>query len=381
MNTEKLYYKDPYLTSFDATVISSAPTDGGFLVILDRTAFFPEEGGQSADVGYIGDARVRDVYERDGRIYHVTDAEPVLGAVVSCRIEFNERYEKMKCHTAEHILCGIIHSAYGFDNVGFHLGSEEVVFDVSGVMDAQMISWTEAMANRSVAENHEVRAYFPSPSELEDLEYRAKLDIRENVRIVEIGTVDKCACCAPHVRFTGEIGIIKILGFEKHRGGTRIRMTAGLRALADYRARLAEIQKISELLCTPQSEVASGVERLVHENEELRFKIKSAALRSARAAAADLSPTDGNAICYDPDFGMEELRELSKAAAGKVGGMLIALGGNEGDIKYVITSATCDLRAVAKEMNLSLLGRGGGRAEMLQGSFGAPLEKIKEYFK
>ena len=205
--TEKLYYISAYTSKFSATVVSFFTEGDKLLAVLDKTAFFPEEGGQSADTGMIGGACVIDVTERDGIIYHTVDTPLTVGETVECTIDFAERYEKMKCHTAEHILCGIMHKLYGAENIGFHLGDDVVTFDVSPVLTRADLDRVEDIANRIIAENVDVVASFPTREELCALEYRAKLDLTENVRIVSIGDYDKCACCAPHVEKTGEIGL------------------------------------------------------------------------------------------------------------------------------------------------------------------------------
>lgn len=380
MKTEKLYYKDAYLSEHSATVIGCESTDRGYAIELDRTAFFPNEGGQESDGGSIGGARVLYVYETDGRIIHLTDAPLSVGSTVDCRIDFAQRYEKMKCHTAEHILCGIIHRHFDFDNVGFHLSSGEAVFDIGGVLDRAAIDLVEEEANRAVAANIPVRVYFPSAEELATLEYRSKLELTDGVRIVEIPDVDSCACCAPHVAATGEIGVIKLIAFEKHRGGTRIRMVAGLCALADYRARLDAVARISELLCAPQSDVAAAVEALLGENEALRASIKEAALAAAHDAADSIAETDGNAVYHFPRFGVDELREIARLSCGRVGGILVLLGGMDGELKYVITSGSVDLRSMSRQINSALCGRGGGRPEIIQGSFAVEAGVVREYF-
>ncbi len=378
--TEKLYYRDAYIREFNATVLSVTAEKRGYCVLLDKTAFFPEEGGQSADTGYIGDSRVFDARELDGEIYHYTDSAPAVGECVPCRIDFGERLEKMKLHTAEHILCGVFHGMGGYENVGFHLSGGTVVFDINAVLTADEIDEAELAANRIVAENAEVRAYFPSENELSGLSYRSKLELTENVRIVEIGDYDRCACCAPHVARTGEIGLIKILSFEKHRGGTRITMVAGESALLDYRARCVAARRISALTSTPQADIADAVEALRDECETLRAELKAKGLLMVEVIADGFKPTEGNAVLYHPQLNMDELRELAKLLTPRIGGILVALGGEAGDYKYVISSGTVDLRARAKEINAALSGRGGGRPEMLQGTFAAPLDAIREYF-
>ena len=378
--TEKLYYENAYLKSFTANVLMVTPVEGGYDVILDKTAFFPEEGGQSADTGFIGDSAVIHVYEKDGTVHHITSTEPSMGEA-NCVINFDERFVKMQCHTAEHILCGIIHTLFGLDNVGFHLGDDEVVFDVSGVLDREQLDRVEALANEAVFANLKVETLFPTSEELLGIKYRAKLDITEGVRLVKIGDVDTCACCAPHVSSTGEIGLIKILDFMKHRGGTRIWMVAGKRALMDYRARYENIKAISGMLSTPQLDTAETLKSYMAENDVMRASLKQARIRISELEAEKIQPTDGSAVFYLPDFTIPELIAFSNVANKKVGNLTVALSGIDGDYKYVISSNTADLRQMAKEINTALGGRGGGRAEMIQGSFSATLEDIKNYFK
>ncbi len=378
--TKKLYYENAYTSDFYASVISIEWVDGGYDVILDKTAFFPEEGGQSADTGYIAESRVLNVYENDGVIHHITDTEPTLGEHW-CSVDFDLRFEKMQCHTAEHILCGIIHSLFGFDNVGFHLGDDEVTFDVSGVLDREQLDRVEEMANEVVFSNIQVEAFFPPERKLPYIKYRSKLDIAEGVRLVRIGEVDTCACCAPHVSATGEIGVIKILDFMKHRGGTRIWMAAGKRALIDYRRRYENIKKISGMLSTPQSDVAVTLESYISDSEEIKAALKSARLKIAELYAMTVEPTEGNLVILLPDLTIPELIAFSNIANKKIKGMLVALSGVENDYKYVISSNSVDLRSKSKDINSALCGRGGGRPEMIQGSFNTSIDKIKEYFK
>ena len=377
--TEKLYYKDAYIRDFSADVVLVTEREDGFAVVLDRTAFFPEEGGQSADGGVIDGCRVLQVFEQDGVIYHITDKRPRDGHV-HCELDFEARFDKMQCHTAEHLLCGIIHRLFGYNNVGFHLGDDEVTFDIDAVLTREQLDEVERLANKAVFDNIRVTTEFPASEELSALEYRSKLDITEGVRLVRIGDVDTCACCAPHVALTGEIGLIKILDFMKHRGGTRIFMVAGGRALSDYRDRYVNIKRISAMLCEPQATVAAGLEKYMADTDALRLELKNARAALASAEARAVAETDGNAVVLLDGFSMEDLRQFSNAAIERVGGILVALSGAEGDYKYVMTSRTADLSAVVKQANAALSGRGGGRGGMVQGTFLSTLEQIKAYF-
>ncbi len=378
--TEKLYYIDAYIKEFSATIVDSYSDGERYVAILDRTAFFPEEGGQSADGGVIGVANVLDVREKDGVIRHYVDHPLEIGVTYDCKINFGERFEKMQCHTAEHIISGTIKKLYGLDNVGFHLGATEVTMDVNGYLTREQLDGIELIANRAVFDNVAVTASFPNADELKALDYRSKLDLSENVRIVEIEGYDLCACCAPHVSHTGEIGLIKILDFEKHRGGIRINIAAGYRALFDYREKYANVLKASALFSEPQSTVANAAESFLASYEELKGMLKAARLNNARLEASIIPKTDGSLVCYYPDLSADEMREIANLAKEKVGRIFVVLTGTDGIYKYIMTSNSVDLASVFKQINTDLCGRGGGRDNMIQGSFGVSVDKIKTYF-
>ena len=378
--TEKLYYKDAYLAEFSATVLACDVVDGGYRIVLDKTAFFPEEGGQYSDTGYIENVRVEDVREKDGIIYHIAREPVTVGATLECGIDFADRYEKMQCHTAEHIISGLIHKHFGFDNVGFHLGDDYVTMDISGVLSRTELDMIEDLANAVVFENVAVISEFPTPDELPTMDYRAKLDLTENVRIVRIGEYDACACCAPHVARSGECGLIKILDFQKLRGGIRMFITAGRRALAYFRAMFNSASEISQLLSVPKEEISDGVSKLAEALAKERADFKAYRLSSAKARAAAIEHTAGNLVLHFADLEGEELRAFASEAMSSVDGILVTLGGSDSAYKYVIASNSTDLRAASRDINAALGGRGGGSPTMIQGSFTADLDTIKAYF-
>ncbi len=378
--TEKLYYLDPYIREFTANVLYCERCDKGFLTVLDRTAFFPEEGGQSADTGYIGAAKVWDVYEKNRTVYHITDREPGFGSV-ECKLDFDERFEKMQLHSAEHILCGIIHRLYGLENVGFHIGKDVVTFDISAPLTRRELDEVETLANEAVFSNIKIETFFPDEEELSKMEYRSKLDISEDVRIVKIGDIDSCACCAPHVNRTGEIGIVKILDFEKHRGGLRIYMVAGRRALFDYRTKYENIQKISALLSTPQHQTAEELLRYMNDSEQMKLENKNLRIKAAEKLADSYPDECGNSVVVLNGFSSEEMRAFANAYKSRVSGYLVTLCGEDASFRYIIMKNKSDLSSDIKEINKALSGRGGGRGEMVSGTFSSTLQEINNYFK
>ena len=257
--TKKLYDADSHLFEFDAAVLSCTPVKDRYAVTLDQTAFFPEGGGQYADTGKLDAARVLDVQEENGGIVHYTDRPLDVGAAVHGTLETEQRFRRMQNHSGEHIVSGLVHTLFGLDNVGFHLGDDDMTVDYNGTLTRDDLDRVETMANQVVARNIPILTQYPDPQILPTLQYRSKLELTENVRIVTIGDVDCCACCAPHVAFTGEIGVIKILDFERYKGGVRCHMLCGETALEDYRDKYRNVQSVSLALCVPQNETAQGV--------------------------------------------------------------------------------------------------------------------------
>ena len=209
--TEKLYYEESHLKTFKAKVISCEPCGEVYRAVLDRTAFFPEGGGQAADTGYLGDIQVTDVKEKNGIIYHTIAENIIPGTEVEGRIDWELRFSRMQQHTGEHIVSGLIHGRFGYDNVGFHLGEEVCTLDLSGPLTKEQLREIEYAANEAVFANIPVEICYPSKEELVSMEYRSKIEIEGQVRIVTIPGYDVCACCAPHVKRTGEIGLIKFV--------------------------------------------------------------------------------------------------------------------------------------------------------------------------
>ena len=381
MKTERLFDKSSKIDRFEAVVLSCEQIEEGkYAVALDKTAFFPNEGGQSCDTGVICGAKVLSVDEENGIITHTLDKALEKGQVVECQLDFMDRFKKMQNHTAEHIVSGLIHSAYGFDNVGFHLGDGYMTADFNGELTQEMLEDIEYKANLVVAACKQIKTYYPDEETLRSMAYRSKLDFYENVRIVEIEDTDKCACCAPHVENTGEVGIIKVLDAIRYKGGTRITMIAGLDALADYKARLSEIKHISMAISAKQSEVAEGVDRLLDEMGKLKGTVSSLKREIMNMKLEGMENTDGSIILFEEFDDMLALRNLANDAVKKCGKVFAVFSKSDDGYKYIIASNTLDLKALSREINAAIDGRGGGSKQMIQGSCTASEETIKAYF-
>ena len=381
--TEKLYEKDGSIFVFDATVLSCEPTKNGFAVTLDRTAFFPGGGGQECDVGKLGGVPVTGAALEVDRVIHFTTAPLSVGSRVSGEVDRSTRFPRMQCHTAEHIVSGLIHARCGYDNVGFHLGQDEVTMDFNGELTREQLDGIEDLANAVVYADVPVTISFPSSDELPRLSYRSKLDLTENVRLVTIEGVDVCACCAPHVNRTGEIGLIRLLGFIRYKGGIRIRLVAGERALADYRARCREAETVSALLSVPQEKIADGVTRALSASDSLAQSNAALRKRVAELLTDGLAETDGNRVFFltgaedHPDVA----RHLANSAVKATGGIVAVLyGESERGFRYLLASEKVDLRAALPEINRALSGRGGGKPGMAEGTFSASRAEIERFF-
>ena len=378
--TTKLYEEDSHLREFSARVLDCRKEGDGWAVILDRTALFPEGGGQEGDRGELENVRVLDTRIRDGEILHLTDGPLEPGSTAVGRLDWDLRFRRMQDHSGEHIVSGLVYQKYGYNNVGFHLGDGEVTLDFSGELTGPQLEEIELLANRAVTANLPVQTWYPDEEELAATEYRSKLDLTENVRLVRIPGIDTCACCAPHVKRTGEIGLIKILDFMRHRGGVRIHILCGMDALADYGARYRVTREISALLSAKQLETPGAVRRTLEELDAAKRQLGEERLRSALEKAAALEPTEGNICLFFPELDMRALRELVNAGMEKCTGVCAAFTGGDGDWKFIIGSRRVDLKQETKTILAGIRGRGGGSPEMIQGSAAGSREEIEAWF-
>ena len=378
--TKKLYYEDSHLFSFSAQVLQCEQNKGRWEIVLDRTAFFPEGGGQPGDTGRLGTANVTDTHERGGEVVHYCDRPLEPGSVVEGELDREKRLCRMQNHSGEHILSGTAHRLYGCENVGFHMGEHDMTIDFDKELSAEELKEIETRANEAVRENLPVNVFFPSADVLSTLEYRSKKELSGDVRIVEIPGVDRCACCAPHVSRTGEVGIIKVLNFERHRGGIRLSLACGMWALEDSRQKLQSVGEISALLSARREAVAPAVERLMHERDALKEKNAMLAIELVKLKAALQPETDGSICLFETVSDEIAMRELVNLLMERCDGLAaVFFPGEAGVWRYIIGSRNIDLRKAAKRINAGIGGRGGGRPEMIQGSAAASESEIQKF--
>ena len=381
METEKLYYADPFLKEFTATVLDCQAGKNGYTVTLDRTAFYPEGGGQPADHGTLDGAAVTDVHEKNGVIFHNVDRAVEIGKTVSGFIDWARRFDHMQQHSGEHICSGLICGRYGCDNVGFHMGTDIVTIDFNADIPWEELLEIEGQANRYIQEDHPIDIQFHRGAELDAIDYRSKKPLEGDVRIVAFPGADCCACCGTHVLRSGQVGLVKFLSVQKFREGVRIELLCGQRAL-DYLSRTWEQAKtIGQHLSVKPVDAAAAVERL--EGELSALKMRCAGLEEAVfAGIAAEQAGKGNVLLFQPPMKPDSVRKLADAVSKACGGLAAVFAGEGSHYAYALGRADGqDISAAVKALNGALHGRGGGRNGFAQGSVEAAQSAIEAFFK
>lgn len=380
IRTRKLYYEDAYKTDFTAKVVSANAGD----IVLDRTAFFPEEGGQSADTGVLGGFRVADVKIKDGEIHHLLEdrnASFEAGTEISGRIDWQHRFSNMQQHSGEHIFSGLVHSTYGFDNVGFHLSDNEVTLDFNGVIGPDGIRDIERRANEIIFRNIPSEIRFLSGEEAKTAEYRSKIDLDDEIRVVTYPGVDACACCAPHVALTGEIGCLKVVGLQNYKGGIRVSILCGMRAMEVFFHDRDILEKTANYLSNSTDEVYHLVVKARTELAETKAALAEAAKKLVQVRIDQIPAGDGNAVLFEESLDAGAMRSAVNSLVQKKNGFCGVFAGSDADgYRYVIGKQGGDARTINNELRKKFGARGGGKPEMVQGSVTASRADIETLF-
>ncbi len=388
--THKLYYDDTHITDFSATVLSveKDPETGNLFVTLDKTAFFPEEGGQKADTGTINGFPVLDVQIKNDILTHIlpSKAEGALtqNSIINGQVNWEQRFDFMQQHSGEHILSGLAHAKYGCKNVGFHLGFEEVTLDFDKVLTLEQVRELETEANKVIYQNLPIIVSFPSKEMLAAMDYRSKIELEGDIRIVEIPGVDLCACCAPHAETTGQIGMLKVTALQNHRGGVRINILCGMRALKDYTKQQDYVSDITVLLSAKPEKIGDSVRRVKNESQERQERINTlqAKLLSLRIESLQSSATtsqEAPLFLFEDKMDAKALRDaVNLLTANRDGFCGIFSGNDEDGYFYVIGSRNLDCRNMANLLRDKYGAKGGGSALMVQGTVIAPQTLLQE---
>ena len=395
--TEELYYTSAYITEFFAKVISCNKADNGYEIILDRTAFFPEQGGQGCDNGVlelvndnmtndsgalqsvkVQHVSIEQTHGDNGEIIttirHLVDKEIPAGESVHGIIDWNHRFSNMQQHTGEHIFSGLVNSKFGYDNVGFHLSDSEVTMDYNGVLSADDVKELELLANQAIWDNLEVLCDFPSNEDLLKIPYRSKKELEGDVRIVTIPGIDICACCAPHVLKTGEIGMLKVVGLQNYKGGVRVNILCGRRALEYIQGEHEIVSELSGMLTTSADKVITSVKRAFEDNTALKAELNKARESLIDIEIAEIleeNPGEDIMIAKDDSYDSNMMRKFVNGLTEKRIGFCGVFAGNaEKGYRFIIGSGTGDkdCRELCNKLRSEYGAKGGGSPKMIQGS-------------
>ncbi|MBE6983517.1 MAG: alanyl-tRNA editing protein [Ruminococcaceae bacterium] len=378
---KKLFYEDSHKTTFSARVTGCREAEKGFLITLDATAFYPEGGGQACDLGALGCARVLDVQEKEGEIFHLCDKALPVGLLVEGRIDWKRRFDLMQQHTGEHILSGIIHDRYGYANSGFHIGAEVLEVDFDGPIPAEDLPELEWAVNKAIWENVPVKCYVPSPEELPAVPYRTKRALPWPVRIVEVKNYDLCACCGIHTKHTGEVGLVKLLSCVKFHQGVRIEMVCGSRALKLMSAIYDQNRQVSAAFSARPLETGEAAR---HMNEVLsQEKYRTVATQKKYfSLLAEKFRNTGLAVCFEEDLAPAGVRELSSTIAEVCGGVAAVFSGQDGTgYSLCLAGEATQVKAIGTALSANLSARGGGKPGFYQGNAQANKAEILSFFE
>lgn len=378
MHTEKLFYEDCHLYDFSATVQSCEKVEKGYLVTLDATAFYPEGGGQAYDLGTLGQANVLDVQEKEGEIYHLCDKPLAPGTTVEGHIDHGRRFDLMQQHSGEHIVSGIICNMFHCHNVGFHVGKDVMEIDFDAPITPKKLGQIELLANEAVQKNLPIRCYYPEKEELSSIPYRSKKALDWPVRIVEIPGYDICACCGVHVEKTGEIGLIKLLSCVKLRGGVRLQLVCGRRAVMQMQEIFAQNTLVCQAFSAKPTETGAAAQRM---NETLaQWKLKANSLQSRIfQITAGHYKNAKNAVHFEENLNGNQLRELADAMARVCNGWVAAVTGDEQGCTLCLMGT--DLAPIIEQLKANFPLRGGGKPGTFQGSAEADAKQITSFLQ
>ena len=381
MKTRRLFYEDVYIKEFEAIVLSCEEREGRYYTILNETAFYPEGGGQPADKGTIENEPVLDVQYIDGELCHITEKPFEIGSQVVGRIDWDWRFDLMQQHSGEHIVSGMIHEKYGYENVGFHMGEKVITIDLSGMLTWEQVMEIERKVNIYIWMNQKVNIFYPDERQRKFIPYRSKKELTGEIRLVEFPGADLCACCGLHVTHASQIGLVKILSCKKFRDGVRMEMLSGKRALEYLSESAAQNSQIAVSLSVKESETEEAVDRLLKEVYDLKGQLAQEKQKNFVAKAATCTGK-GNVFLIENEMEAAEVRKCTDTILDTCGGIAALFAGNdENGYKYAVGQRDGEVRELVKQLNSQLNGRGGGKPFFAQGSAKTTKKEIESFFK
>ena len=379
MDHRKLYYADSHLKEFSATVTGCTEAKGGWAVTLDATAFYPTGGGQNCDLGTLGGVNVLDVKEQGEEIIHLCDAPLEIGSTVEGAIDWERRFDHMQQHSGEHLVMGQVYQKFGYHNVGFHMGTGIVTIDLDGPVTWDELLEIERKVNRIIWENRPVKTWYPSPEELPSVNYRSKKALPWPVRIVEFSGADVCACCGTHVKFTGEIGMVKFVSCIKFKEGVRIEMASGKRAMELFQNIFEQNRQVSQTFSAKILETGAAARKFNELLNQEKYRATGLQRKMFAVIAAGYAGK-AQAVHFEEGLNPGQVRELADAIAEKAETAIVYSGTDETGYSICIISKSADTRELGKAVNAQLNGRGGGKPGAFQGSIRATKAQIETFF-
>jgi alanyl-tRNA synthetase len=376
--TEHLYYEDPLLLSFEARVLSHASWKGAPSVILDKSAFYAEAGGQMADRGELAGHAVIDVQiDDDEMVHHVLEggALPDIGATVAGKIDYPRRRLHMALHTGQHMISQAITEIAGANTVSARLGETTCTIDLDrDAVDERKVAEAEGLVNRVIDDDVVVRAYFPTREELAALPLRSAPKVFDRIRVVSVGSFDHTPCGGTHCKSSAQVGVVRVVGFERNKGKARVIFNCGARARGDLFAESSALREAARALGVGPRDVPAGLERVRRELSEAREALDRSQARVAEHVGVALvaeAAASGRVVAALDDTGAELLRTLAGRITAAAPEAVAFLAGKTADGLAVIVArgaaSKFDAGAFLKKATAQTGGRGGGRPERAEG--------------
>ncbi|MCR5719650.1 MAG: alanyl-tRNA editing protein [Lachnospiraceae bacterium] len=379
IKTKELYYEDQYMKSFTATVLECTEKGADYIIVLDQTAFFPEQGGQSSDTGLIAGIPVSKVTISDGIIYHYCNDAVPEGFLVECTVDFDRRFSFMQCHSGEHMFSGTVHNLLGGENVGFHLSDNTATMDFNIKLTKEELRKVETIVNQKIWENAPIIYRYPTLEEAKELDFRCKIDLMEGIRIVVIPGVDACACCAPHVAHTGEIGLFKVTGTESKKDGIRVHFAAGQRALEYINSLCDCATDTASYLSVSSLNLLETVKGMKEDSQNLKFKLSGLSEALLIKDAEALFSSEPNICLFADDIDMNTARRIVNKLMPTREGYVGVFIPSSNRHNFIIGSNTKDCTKLCSLLSEKYDLKAGGSASMIQGSTAESKETILHF--
>jgi alanyl-tRNA synthetase len=385
--TQRLYYDDPYLTSFSGKVLECREKEGKWAIRLDRSAFYPTSGGQPYDTGRLGSANIQDVYVENADVWHVTDAPLEVGAEVRGEIDWERRFDHMQQHAGEHMLANAVYRLMNGTTIGLHLGADISTIDVvlpggDTNISAEMLRRLEDDVNEKIQRDVTIRQWFPDPEELARLPLRKKPTVDEHIRVVQIGDLEFCACGGTHPSTAGQIGLVKIVDARPSRGKLRLGFVCGKRAFELLRRDYDILHQAANSVSAATDDVPAIILQLQKQLREARWQageLRKKLLITGEGSmieSAQLSASGVRVVCGMVDGDMDAIRELANHIV-SVDGRIALIGAQSGEGYVYVAARSKDVKAgmgaIVTAAAKATGGKGGGRPDFAQGGGAAEM--------